>query len=212
MTGPFCAAAVSAHAENSKRNRIPAIYARSRAAKMLDETAESHLDDGYAQAEARIAFDQLIAPLDTRAREAMRLRFEHDLHQHEIAARLGVSQVSVSRMLRVSLEKLRQLRQVAVLVTDMRMPGMDGAQLLREVTDLYPTITPLRNSIARVARLNPGDAAHWRSIFGTTGSGFDAMGAEHVMLVLGHEPLPAELLVVWEFGPVLGQLLHPARI
>jgi CheY-like chemotaxis protein len=40
-----------------------------------------------------------------------------------------------------ALEKLRQLRQVAVLVTDMRMPGMDGARLLREVTDQYPTVT-----------------------------------------------------------------------
>jgi hypothetical protein len=54
--------------------------------------------------------------------------------------------------------------------------GLTAYDLQAPAKNLYPTITPLRNSIARVARLNPGDAAHWRSIFGTTGSGFDAMG------------------------------------
>jgi RNA polymerase sigma-B factor len=73
----------------------------------LDATTASTLDDGYAQVEGRITFQQLTAPLDARAREALRLRFEDDLHQHEIAARLGVSQVSVSRLLRASLKELR---------------------------------------------------------------------------------------------------------
>jgi hypothetical protein len=54
--------------------------------------------------------------------------------------------------------------------------GLTAYDLQAPAKNLYPTITPLRNSIPRVARLNPGDAAHWRSIFSTTGSGFDAMG------------------------------------
>src|SRR3984957_19073336 len=54
--------------------------------------------------------------------------------------------------------------------------GLTAYDLQAPAKNLYPTITPLRNSLPRVARLNPGDAAHWRSIFGTTGSGFDAMG------------------------------------
>ena len=54
--------------------------------------------------------------------------------------------------------------------------GLTAFDLQAPAKNLYPTITPLRNSIPRVARLNPGDAAHWRSIFSTTGSGFDAMG------------------------------------
>jgi hypothetical protein len=54
--------------------------------------------------------------------------------------------------------------------------GLTAYDLQAPAKNLYPTITPLRNSVPRVARLNPGDAAHWRSIFGTTGSGFDAMG------------------------------------
>ena len=54
--------------------------------------------------------------------------------------------------------------------------GLTAYDLQAPAKNLYPTITPLRNSIPRVGRLNPGDAAHWRSIFATTGSGFDAMG------------------------------------
>ena len=54
--------------------------------------------------------------------------------------------------------------------------GLTAYDLQAPAKNLYPTITPFRNSVPRVARLNPGDAAHWRSIFATTGSGFDAMG------------------------------------
>jgi hypothetical protein len=54
--------------------------------------------------------------------------------------------------------------------------GLTAYDLQAPAKNLYPTITPLRNSIPRVGRLNPGDAAHWRSIFATAGSGFDAMG------------------------------------
>jgi len=75
----------------------------------LDATTASSDDDEYAQAEARVSFQRLTAPLDARAREALRLRFEDDLHQHEIAARLGLSQVSVSRLLRASLAELQRI-------------------------------------------------------------------------------------------------------
>jgi hypothetical protein len=54
--------------------------------------------------------------------------------------------------------------------------GLTAYDLQAPAKNLYPTITPLRNSIPRVGRLNPGNAAHWRSIFATAGSGFDAMG------------------------------------
>ena len=63
-------------------------------------------EDGYARAEDRATLQRLAAILDDRAREVLRLRFEDDLPQSEIAARLGVSQVSVSRILRASLELL----------------------------------------------------------------------------------------------------------
>jgi hypothetical protein len=54
--------------------------------------------------------------------------------------------------------------------------GLTAYDLQAPAKNLYPTITPLRNSLPRVARLNPGDAARWRSITSITGSGFDAIG------------------------------------
>ncbi len=54
--------------------------------------------------------------------------------------------------------------------------GLSAYDLQAPAKNLYPTITPLRNAIPRVQRLNPGDAARWRTISAITGSGFDAMG------------------------------------
>jgi len=47
--------------------------------------------------------------LPKREREVLFLRFSEDLTQTEIAVRLGVSQMQVSRLLRRSLERLREL-------------------------------------------------------------------------------------------------------
>ena len=44
--------------------------------------------------------------LDGRARPVLRMRFELDLVQWEIADRVGVSQMHVSRLLRRSLDRL----------------------------------------------------------------------------------------------------------
>jgi hypothetical protein len=54
--------------------------------------------------------------------------------------------------------------------------GLTAYDLQAPAKNLYPTITPLRNSLPRVARLNPGDAARWRTISSIIGSGYDAMG------------------------------------
>ena len=50
--------------------------------------------------------------LPERERRVLFLRFGEDLPQSEIARRMGVSQMQVSRLLRRSLERLRQLTQV----------------------------------------------------------------------------------------------------
>jgi hypothetical protein len=42
--------------------------------------------------------------------------------------------------------------------------------------NLYPVITPLRNSIPRVQRPNPGDAARWKQVTALSGSGYDSLG------------------------------------
>jgi response regulator RpfG family c-di-GMP phosphodiesterase len=40
-----------------------------------------------------------------------------------------------------ALQKLRELKNVAVIVSDMRMPGMDGATLLHHVMQQFPSVT-----------------------------------------------------------------------
>jgi RNA polymerase sigma-B factor len=63
-------------------------------------------DDGFEQAEARVTVAELTRNLDVRAREILRLRFEDDLVQSEIAERVGLSQMHVSRIVRGALDKL----------------------------------------------------------------------------------------------------------
>ena len=46
--------------------------------------------------------------LSEREREVLRLRFEEDLTQSEIGARVGVSQMHVSRLIRQAVTRLRE--------------------------------------------------------------------------------------------------------
>ena len=63
-------------------------------------------DPGIDGAEARATIERAIPVLDARAREILRLRFEHDLLQTEIAERVGCSQMHVSRILSSALAAL----------------------------------------------------------------------------------------------------------
>jgi RNA polymerase sigma-B factor len=64
---------------------------------------------GYALAEANVMLDGAVKHLPERERIVLHLRFAEDLTQTEIAERIGVSQMQVSRLLRRSLEQLRIL-------------------------------------------------------------------------------------------------------
>jgi RNA polymerase sigma-B factor len=57
----------------------------------------------------RMLADHLFRSLDSRARTVVRMRFELDLRQWEIADRVGVSQMHVSRILRDALATLHSL-------------------------------------------------------------------------------------------------------
>jgi RNA polymerase sigma-B factor len=48
----------------------------------------------------------MVAALDLRAREVLRMRFADDLLQTQIADRLGCSQIHVSRIIRAALNTL----------------------------------------------------------------------------------------------------------
>ena len=63
-------------------------------------------DPEYERVEAGATIEQMTAILDDRAREILRLRFEEDMLQSEIAAHVGCSQMHVSRIIRSSLERL----------------------------------------------------------------------------------------------------------
>jgi hypothetical protein len=55
--------------------------------------------------------------------------------------------------------------------------GLVYYDLQAPAKNLYPVITPLRNSIPRVGRpVGYGDSAKWKQITSITGSGYDAMG------------------------------------
>jgi RNA polymerase sigma-B factor len=65
-------------------------------------------DRGYAAVEDRATVAAALARLDAVERDALLMRFEEELTQRQIGARLGMSQMSVSRLLRRSLASLRE--------------------------------------------------------------------------------------------------------
>jgi RNA polymerase sigma-B factor len=65
------------------------------------------VDPELDRAEMRALLDGALDVLSTRDREVLRLRFEEDMTQTEIAARIGVSQMQVSRLIRQSLARMR---------------------------------------------------------------------------------------------------------
>src|SRR3954468_19366860 len=64
-------------------------------------------DPELDRAEMRALLDGAFGVLSARDREVLRLRFEDDMTQTEIAERIGVSQMQVSRLIRQSLARLR---------------------------------------------------------------------------------------------------------
>ena len=65
-------------------------------------------DPGFGLAEDAATVERLMGVLGEREREVLRLRFVEDLTQSEIGARVGVSQMHVSRLIRQAVERLRE--------------------------------------------------------------------------------------------------------
>ena len=63
-------------------------------------------DAGLGRVEDALWIEQLAGDLSAREREILRLRFVEDLVQREIAERIGISQMHVSRVLRQALDHL----------------------------------------------------------------------------------------------------------
>jgi RNA polymerase sigma-B factor len=66
-------------------------------------------DKQYAVVEYRATITGALVHLTAKEREVLQLRFTEELTQSEIAERIGVSQMQVSRLLRRALEQLRIL-------------------------------------------------------------------------------------------------------
>ncbi|WP_228430646.1 SigB/SigF/SigG family RNA polymerase sigma factor [Baekduia soli] len=64
-------------------------------------------DDGFERAEARAMLADSLHELPPREREIVRLRFYEGLTQREIADRIGISQMHVSRLIRRTVQGLR---------------------------------------------------------------------------------------------------------
>ena len=73
----------------------------------LVHTLESG-DDPYAEADDRALVEEGLDALDTREQTIIRLRFFEGMTQSQIASQVGISQMHVSRMIRRSLEKMRE--------------------------------------------------------------------------------------------------------
>jgi RNA polymerase sigma-B factor len=69
----------------------------------------SSVETGYERADAAATLAPLLARLPRREQQILSLRFEHDLTQSEIGARLGISQMHVSRILRKAIADLQRL-------------------------------------------------------------------------------------------------------
>lgn len=63
-------------------------------------------DDGFRRAEDAMSLEMLMTVLGDREREVLRLKFAEDLTQSDIAARIGVSQMQISRIIRRSMREL----------------------------------------------------------------------------------------------------------
>ena len=78
----------------------------SGAARVVSELGVE--DTGYELTEDALAIGPLLRELPDRERKVLRLRFFDNLTQTEIAERIGVSQMQVSRMLTRTLTRLRE--------------------------------------------------------------------------------------------------------
>jgi RNA polymerase sigma-B factor len=77
-----------------------------------DDTADAITlgddDPGYRATDAKLTVSTLLEALPTeRERRIIKMRFVEGLTQSQIAAEIGVSQVQISRLLRASLDKMR---------------------------------------------------------------------------------------------------------
>jgi RNA polymerase sigma-B factor len=102
----------------ARENRRPVALDRPLRGDAGDELAApewlGEVDGGYELVEDRLTVESVLPSLDEREREVLRLRFIEDLPQSKIAARIGCSQMHVSRLLRSTLDRLRETSETGI--------------------------------------------------------------------------------------------------
>ena len=96
--------AVAAHHAHSLEEPHDVLDGESRS--LADVLGEE--DARFEQIEASLTISAAARELSERERHVLELRFYGELTQSEIAARIGVSQMQVSRILRSALERMRE--------------------------------------------------------------------------------------------------------
>ncbi|MDD3486744.1 MAG: sigma-70 family RNA polymerase sigma factor, partial [Atopobiaceae bacterium] len=76
------------------------------ASSVIDRYATE--DEALATSDDRMIIEQAVKEFSPREQEVIRMRFAEGLTQVEIASRLGISQVQVSRLLRRTLKKVQE--------------------------------------------------------------------------------------------------------
>jgi RNA polymerase sigma-B factor len=96
----------------ARHNRRPLSLDAPRAESADEEPGGAEwvgLEDGnFELVEDRLTVEAALPSLEQRESEVLRLRFVEELPQTEIAARIGCSQMHISRLLRRSLDTLRE--------------------------------------------------------------------------------------------------------
>ena len=95
----------------ANHNRRPLSLDRPASDDSEDPTPAEWLgqeDAGFDLIEGRIALEEAIPHLSERERLVLRLRFVEDMTQSQIAERIGHSQMHVSRILRRTLQRIRE--------------------------------------------------------------------------------------------------------
>jgi RNA polymerase sigma-B factor len=90
-------------------------------------------DPGFGRVEDHQLVTKLIARLPQREQRIMRLRFEHELSQAQIAAELGVSQMCISRILTRTIRLLRAQLSIGQ-APDPAAPAIEMPATLEEDT------------------------------------------------------------------------------
>ena len=77
---------------------------------LLDHYASEDAD--LALSDDRLALDQILSQVSPREQEVIRMRYDEGLTQLEIAEKLGISQVQVSRLLRKTIDHIREKMEI----------------------------------------------------------------------------------------------------